>query len=802
MFAHLEAEPPAPSAQRPELPAALDAVIAQGAGEGAGAALRELPRVRPGGARGRGRRGEPPARRRRLPCRRRQERPERGRGRVGRQGDRPPARARAGAGSLGPGHPGPRGRRGDLPVQGSRELRAGRCRVLLRPRAARRRARRPPRRRRLPRHRRPVGQRQVVGPPRRSSPGPRRRSAAGQRGLAASAAATRRAAAGRASPRARLGSEGSSRRGARHAARQTRASSSPSTSSRSCSPPAAPRPSAPPSPTPLLAQPPIRRVAQSSWSRCAPTSTGASPPTRDSPSCWGRTTCWSGRCRPRSCGAPSSCPPAGWGCGWSRSWPTRWSTTSRASRARCRCCPPPCSSSGRSGRTTRSPWPPTASPAAFTAPSRGWPRAPTPASPTSASRSCARIMLRLVGEGEGDAPVRRRAPLAELDLERNEDVADVLATLADSRLVTVGEGTVEVAHEALLREWPRLREWIEEDAEGRRLRRHITQAATEWDAAGRDQGELYRGARLAAALDWTADHALDLNELEREFVTESREASEQETKRARRTNRRLRALLAGVAVLLAAAVARRDLRRHPARRGARRRDGPARPAPRRPGARRGGPRPFAPARPPGGRDRRLAADPRLPARRPPARPGRGRDHARRATTASSAGSPSAPTGRRSRSATSATGCSSSTPGRSSRSASRCRSDGLGERSRTARTGDTRSRIGGRRHVPSPGRRATREKQLAEVGRRRSPADPPRVHEGRRRSSRCSSRRRMKAAEPTRITIRDAATLRPIGPPIEPEGFAGAYVGSPSCGRDPSIRADARRPLARHRVRGR
>jgi WD40 repeat protein/tRNA A-37 threonylcarbamoyl transferase component Bud32 len=165
------------------------------------------------------------------------------------------------------------------------------------------------------------------------------------------------------------------------------------------------------------------------------------------------------------------------------------------------------------------------------------------------------IMLRLVGEDEGDAPVRRRAPLAELDLERNRDVADVLAALADSRLVTVGEGSVEVAHEALLREWPRLREWIEEDTEGRRLRRHITQAATEWDAAARDQGELYRGARLAAALDWTADHALDLNELEREFVTQSREVTEQEAKRARRTNRRLRALLGGVAVLLAAAVA-------------------------------------------------------------------------------------------------------------------------------------------------------------------------------------------------------------------------------------------------------
>jgi WD40 repeat protein len=165
------------------------------------------------------------------------------------------------------------------------------------------------------------------------------------------------------------------------------------------------------------------------------------------------------------------------------------------------------------------------------------------------------VMLRLVGEGESDTPVRRRAPLAELDIERNAYVEDVLATLADSRLVTVSEGNVEVAHEALLREWPRLREWIEEDGEGRRLRRHITQAAMEWNAAGRDHAELYRGARLAAALDWTAEHSLDVNELEREFVTESREASEKETKRVRRTNRRLRGLLAGVAILLLAAMA-------------------------------------------------------------------------------------------------------------------------------------------------------------------------------------------------------------------------------------------------------
>jgi WD40 repeat protein len=165
------------------------------------------------------------------------------------------------------------------------------------------------------------------------------------------------------------------------------------------------------------------------------------------------------------------------------------------------------------------------------------------------------ILLRLVGEGEGQIAVRRRAPLAELDLERNEAAASVLATLADSRLVTVSEGSVEVAHEALLREWPRLRDWIEDDSQGRTLRRHITAASRAWDEAERDHGELYRGARLAAALDWSADHSLDLNELERAFVSESRAVSEQEAKRARRTNRRLRGLLAGVAILLVAAVA-------------------------------------------------------------------------------------------------------------------------------------------------------------------------------------------------------------------------------------------------------
>ena len=155
-----------------------------------------------------------------------------------------------------------------------------------------------------------------------------------------------------------------------------------------------------------------------------------------------------------------------------------------------------------------------------------------------------RILLRLAGAGEGEAVVRRRVPLDELE---GDGVAEVLAVLAGDRLVTIGEGEVEVAHEALLREWPRLRGWLEEDAQGRQLHLHLSEAAREWAGAGRDPGELYRGARLAAVLDWSAAHAAELNAAERDFVAASRAASQ-------RSQRRLRASLAGLAALLALAI--------------------------------------------------------------------------------------------------------------------------------------------------------------------------------------------------------------------------------------------------------
>jgi WD40 repeat protein len=134
-----------------------------------------------------------------------------------------------------------------------------------------------------------------------------------------------------------------------------------------------------------------------------------------------------------------------------------------------------------------------------------------------------------------------------LEADRDTTVAQVLAALARDRLVTIGEGEVEVAHEALLRQWPRLRGWLEDDAEGRRLHHQLRSAAKAWETGGRDPGELYRGARLTSTLDWASDHDAELNAVERAFLDDSRAASG-------RAQRRLRAGLVALAALLVLAL--------------------------------------------------------------------------------------------------------------------------------------------------------------------------------------------------------------------------------------------------------
>jgi hypothetical protein len=111
-----------------------------------------------------------------------------------------------------------------------------------------------------------------------------------------------------------------------------------------------------------------------------------------------------------------------------------------------------------------------------------------------------RIFLRLTELGNESTAVdtRRRAKLDELILrpEESDVTRAVLKSLADARLITLDENSAEVAHEALIREWPALQGWLEENREGLRLQRQLTEAAQEWLEMDRTPDLLYRGARL------------------------------------------------------------------------------------------------------------------------------------------------------------------------------------------------------------------------------------------------------------------------------------------------------------------
>ena len=143
-----------------------------------------------------------------------------------------------------------------------------------------------------------------------------------------------------------------------------------------------------------------------------------------------------------------------------------------------------------------------------------------------------RIFLRLteLGDETATGDTRRRATLEELIL-RPEDKSPthaLLKELADARLVVTSEDTVEVAHEALIREWPRLRSWLEDNREGLRLHRQLTDAAQEWAAFNRAPDVLYRGARLTQAREWASSHKEEMNVLEHQFLAESVSWTEQE----------------------------------------------------------------------------------------------------------------------------------------------------------------------------------------------------------------------------------------------------------------------------------
>ena len=185
-----------------------------------------------------------------------------------------------------------------------------------------------------------------------------------------------------------------------------------------------------------------------------------------------------------------------------------------------------------------------------------------------------RLFERLVVVNPEGEPTRRRALRSELEHAArgasggpDPEVLDVIEAWAQARLLTVDRHpqsrapTVEVAHEALLRDWPRLRSWLEEDREAIVALGQLREAAGGWDGLERDAGALYRGTRLDTALHLVDAQARALAPLEREFLDASRTERDRERQRevdqlqrTARANRRLRAQLVALGIALVVAL--------------------------------------------------------------------------------------------------------------------------------------------------------------------------------------------------------------------------------------------------------
>jgi tetratricopeptide (TPR) repeat protein len=181
---------------------------------------------------------------------------------------------------------------------------------------------------------------------------------------------------------------------------------------------------------------------------------------------------------------------------------------------------------------------------------------------TPAQQPIARMIFTRLAELDDDAQdTRRRASFSEL-ITRSTDAATidaVLAILTEARLVITGTlepgsvQVIEVAHEALIREWPTLRQWLNENRAGLLLHQKLADDAAEWLRLEKDPGALYRGLRLEQAAAFSEQNLSILSLEEQDFLDASRQAAAEEAGRERRyrsAGQAWRAALPALGILL------------------------------------------------------------------------------------------------------------------------------------------------------------------------------------------------------------------------------------------------------------
>ncbi|MCW4354218.1 helix-turn-helix domain-containing protein [Hoyosella sp. YIM 151337] len=167
-----------------------------------------------------------------------------------------------------------------------------------------------------------------------------------------------------------------------------------------------------------------------------------------------------------------------------------------------------------------------------------------------------RVFQRLITV-DGPTETRRRAPLAELfDVDDSDDVRTVINAFADQRMLTLARDSVEITHEVLLREWSRLRGWVQDNKDSLVVHRRITLAAQLWEDAGRDDSALLGAGRLEVFSQWARvdNHESELNNLEREYLAASASHHQALADAERRRQQKLRKLNVTLALIAVIAV--------------------------------------------------------------------------------------------------------------------------------------------------------------------------------------------------------------------------------------------------------
>ncbi|MBW4613408.1 MAG: CHAT domain-containing protein [Desmonostoc vinosum HA7617-LM4] len=158
-----------------------------------------------------------------------------------------------------------------------------------------------------------------------------------------------------------------------------------------------------------------------------------------------------------------------------------------------------------------------------------------------------RIFVQLVRPGEGTEDTRRLATRKEVG-EENWVLISYLAGY-QARLVVTGrddnskEDTVEVVHEALIREWITLREWMNANRQFRVWQERLKVAMLEWKNSSHDSGALLRGVPLTVAKDWLQKRSEQMTQQERDFIAASTSQRDRE-KQERDRQRQMRAIAA------------------------------------------------------------------------------------------------------------------------------------------------------------------------------------------------------------------------------------------------------------------